>query len=89
MLFPCFLTFTSKACLKSADNVFAKASDLPVSVAYNIVHLILFSKAFLIRSVENFTTLVKKITKKIKFSHIAISLIDFLLTSELLFFFQE
>lgn len=54
------ITFASKACLNISTKDFANLSDLPVSVAYKIVHFTLFAIALPISLAENLTALFKK-----------------------------
>ena len=55
-----YLTLASKACLNISQSVLAYLSDLPVSVAYKIIHLILLANALPINLAENFTALQRK-----------------------------
>ncbi len=50
-------TLASKACLKISHILLAYVSDLPVSVAYRIVHLMRRASALPISLAENFTAL--------------------------------
>ena len=51
------VTLASKAVLNTSQSVFAYRSELPVSVAYTIVHLILLANAERIILEENIITL--------------------------------
>ena len=56
----CFFTFASNACLKIRQRMLENLSDLPVSVAYRIVHFTRRASARPINLAENFTALQKR-----------------------------